>query len=88
MTSGRRARRVAPITLGALLALGLTSANGSFAQRARGEFIGSCYCKAAGELRCVSDQAEDQCRHRCVEELCDDWFWLERRPCWNWGYGG
>jgi hypothetical protein len=25
--------------------------------------------------------------HR-VHRLCDDWFWLERRPCWNWGDGG
>jgi hypothetical protein len=25
---------------------------------------------------------------RCAQELCDDWFWLERRSCWNWGYGG
>jgi hypothetical protein len=85
MTGRERARRLAPLTLGALLALGPTSAP---TQQGRSEFTGSCYCRAAGELRCVAEQTEDQCRHRCVEELCDDWFWLERRPCWNWGYGG
>ena len=79
---------VAPIALGALLALVLSSANSTVAQRTGSEFTGSCYCKASGELRCVQDQTEAQCRHRCAEELCDDWFWLERRPCWNWGYGG
>jgi len=88
MTRRGHAHLVAPIALGALLALGLTTAHGSFLQRVRLEFTGSCYCKAAGELRCVPDQTEGQCRHRCAEELCDDWFWLERRPCWNWGYGG
>jgi len=88
MTGRGRARRIAPFTLGALLALGLTSAIGTVAQQARSEFTGSCYCRAAGELHCVSDQTEDQCKHRCAQELCDDWFWLERRPCWNWGYGG
>jgi len=88
MRDSARARRVAPITLGALLALGLTSVNGIVAQETRWELTGSCYCRAAGELRCVSDQTEVRCRHRCAEELCDDWFWLERRPCWNWGYGG
>lgn len=85
MTGRSLARRSAPFALGALLALGLTSAN---AQPARWSFTGSCYCKASGELRCVADQTEDQCKDRCARELCDDWFWLERRPCWNWGYGG
>jgi hypothetical protein len=85
MTCRGLARRIAPFALGVLLALGLTSAN---AQQSRWTFTGSCYCKAAGELRCVADQTEDQCKHRCAQELCDDWFWLERRPCWNWGYGG
>ena len=88
MTRRGHARRLALTTLGALLALGLTGANGTSAQRARPEFTGSCYCKAAGELHCVANQTEDQCRRRCADELCDDWFWLERRPCWNWGYGG
>ena len=84
MRAGARARRHAPIAL--MLALGLTG--GSFAQQSRWELTGSCYCRTAGELHCVADQTEAQCQHRCVQELCDDWFWLERRPCWNWGYGG
>ena len=88
MTVRGRARRIAPLALGALLAIGLTSAGGTFAQRTRSELTGSCYCRAGSELHCVSDQTEDQCKHRCTDELCDDWFWLERRPCWNWGYGG
>ena len=88
MTGRGRARGVAPFVLSALLALGLTSASETLAQPGRWELTGSCYCRAAGELRCVSDQTEIQCKRRCAEELCDDWFWLERRPCWNWGYGG
>jgi hypothetical protein len=52
------------------------------------DLTGACYCRAASELRCVGDLVERECRRRCTEELCDDWFWLERRPCWNWGYGG
>ena len=88
MTGRPRARRITPPALAALLALGLIGASGTPAPRARAEFTGSCYCRAGGELHCVSDQTEDQCKHRCTEELCDDWFWLERRPCWNWGYGG
>jgi hypothetical protein len=88
MTARARARRSAALTLGALLALGLTTAGGTLAQGPRWELTGSCYCRAAGELRCASDQTEDQCTRRCAEELCDEWFWLERRPCWNWGYGG
>ncbi len=54
----------------------------------RRDLTGACYCRAAGELRCVPDLVERECTRRCTEELCDDWFWLERRPCWNWGYGG
>ena len=88
MTGRGRARRVGPFALSALLTLGPTNTNGTLAQPGRWEFTGSCYCKTAGELRCVSDQTEVQCQRRCAEELCDDWFWLERRPCWNWGYGG
>jgi hypothetical protein len=39
-------------------------------------------------LQCEDDVTERDCDARCAEALCDDWFWLERRPCWNWGYGG
>lgn len=49
---------------------------------------GACYCKAAGTLQCTANLTERECRRRCDEALCDDWFWKERLPCWNWGYGG
>jgi hypothetical protein len=49
---------------------------------------GACYCRMAAELECTGDLTERECTRHCQESLCDDWFWLERRPCWNWGYGG
>ncbi|HJV55262.1 MAG TPA: hypothetical protein VJ971_04785 [Methylomirabilota bacterium] len=49
---------------------------------------GACYCRMADMLRCTANLTEPECRHRCDEALCDDWFWKERLPCWNWGYGG
>ena len=43
----------------------------------------------AGEtLSCTNDLSERDCSRRCDEALCDEWFWKERLPCWNWGYGG
>jgi hypothetical protein len=51
-------------------------------------FVGACYCRAAGTLHCTGDLTEKECQRRCDEALCDDWFWKERLPCWNWGYGG
>jgi hypothetical protein len=51
-------------------------------------FLGACYCRAAGTLECTNNLSEADCRRRCDEALCDDWFWRERLPCWNWGYGG
>ena len=51
-------------------------------------FHGACYCCAAGKLECTADLSERECRRRCDEALSDDWFWKERLPCWNWGYGG
>lgn len=51
-------------------------------------FAGACYCRAAGALQCTGGLTERECRRRCDEKLCDDWFWKERLPCWNWGYGG
>jgi hypothetical protein len=49
---------------------------------------GACYCRRAGQLDCLGRTTRAECDRRCAEALCDDWFWLERRPCWNWGYGG
>lgn len=50
--------------------------------------VGACYCRGGGNLICVGVLTEPECDKHCAEALCDDWFWLERRPCWNWGYGG
>jgi hypothetical protein len=52
------------------------------------DLLGACYCKAGKELLCLGQLTEPTCNRRCKDELCDDWYWLERRPCWNWGYGG
>jgi hypothetical protein len=49
---------------------------------------GACYCRMAAALQCTADLTEPECRRRCDEAICDDWFWKERLPCWNWGYGG
>jgi hypothetical protein len=70
-----------------LIATGLDDAvvAGADAPRA---FLGACYCRVGETLRCTSDLTERDCRQRCDEALCDDWFWKERLPCWNWGYGG
>lgn len=73
----------------ALVALVMISAvTASAATETRWSLTGGCYCRAAGELRCLGELTERQCARRCADELCDDWFWLERRPCWTWGYGG
>ena len=49
---------------------------------------GACYCRANRTLECTPNLTERECRRRSDEALCDDWFWKERLPCWNWGYGG
>jgi hypothetical protein len=61
---------------------------GQAAQEPRFALVGACYCEADAELRCSPGLTERECRRRCEEDLCDRWFWLERRGCWNWGYGG
>jgi hypothetical protein len=50
--------------------------------------LGACYCRAAGNLKCVGVVTRVECTTQCAEALCDDWFWMERLNCWNWGYGG
>ena len=97
MARKRRVRPPGPLTLGdaqataarrlllgTLLVVALATPGASDTT----DFTGACYCRAAAELRCVGDLVERECNRRCADELCDDWFWLERRPCWNWGYGG
>lgn len=81
----RLARRVVLIATLALAALGETRAADQPDWRS---LRGACYCRAAEALHCTAGLTQPECRRRCAEELCDDWFWLERLPCWNWGYGG
>jgi hypothetical protein len=76
------------LVLGSVLSLALTGGAAPADERARAELTGACYCRAADELTCTAGLTERDCRRRCAEELCDNWFWLDRRPCWNWGYGG
>jgi hypothetical protein len=76
------------VALGLAL-LGLAAADGRAAEPARpAGSQGACYCRTAEALQCTADLTERDCRRRCDEALCDDWFWKERLPCWNWGYGG
>jgi len=74
-------------TLGLLL-IAAAGSGGAGTARAEAPLLGACYCRAAMTLECTSDLTEQECRRRCDEALCDDWFWKERLPCWNWGYGG
>ena len=70
-----------------LVAMTVAGAQGSDAPSATA-LEGACYCRAEGRLTCLGVLPERDCARRCTEDFCDDWFWLERRPCWNWGYGG
>ncbi len=87
-------RTVRVISIG--LALLVAAAAGGPAREPRGGasaaeplvFRGACYCRAAETLSCTPALTERECRRQCDEEICDDWFWNERLPCWNWGYGG
>ena len=80
---------VAGLGIGMVLATGVAGSRAADLRVAdRTEFTGSCYCRAEGKLTCTPDLTLAVCQRRCDEELCDDWFWKERLPCWNWGYGG
>lgn len=90
-----RSMRILPVVgcllrlaLVALLAVAPAAESRAADPAAQSEFLGSCYCRAEGRLSCTADLTLSDCRRRCDEELCDDWFWKERLPCWNWGYGG
>jgi hypothetical protein len=81
--------RVASIWLFAVVSLASLATAASSVQDAQRDVLrGACYCQAADHLNCLGVLSERECNNRCAEELCDDWYWLERRPCWNWGYGG
>jgi hypothetical protein len=75
--------------LGMLIPLVVSSGAASAAHpTVRFELRGACYCQEADRLTCVGDLTKPECDKKCAEIPCDDWFWLERRSCWNWGYGG
>jgi hypothetical protein len=80
-------QRPAAVAAALLLALSAALAHGSEAPGAAA-LEGACYCRTENRLQCLGVLPERDCARRCTEEFCDDWFWLERRACWNWGYGG
>jgi len=89
MRHPRVVARTLRLVLLALLLAGAPAAESRAADpAARSEFVGSCYCRSEGRLSCTAELTRGECRQRCDEQLCDDWYWKERLPCWNWGYGG
>lgn len=52
------------------------------------ELRGACYCRVQRELMCTANLTARECELRSTHAFCDEWFWKERLPCWNWGYGG
>jgi hypothetical protein len=86
---GQMAHLVGALILGLMVAMSVIPTSERAPQlAAAAEILGACYCRAAGQLTCTADLSRPECDKRCAQALCDDWFWLERRPCWNWGYGG
>ena len=74
---------------GIVVALGLlVVAAGSGSPAEPPALRGACYCRVGTALDCTASLSERDCRRQCDEALCDDWFWKDRLPCWNWGYGG
>ena len=61
-----------------LLLIAAVASGGAVIARAQAPrtFLGACYCRAGETLKCTSNLTEPE------------WFWKERLPCWNWGYGG
>jgi len=83
---GQRRTRAGLALLIVLAAVATTGSEGS--QDSSREFRGACYCRAQRELMCTANVTARECDLRSREALCDDWYWKERLPCWNWGYGG
>lgn len=73
--------------LGLSVVLALAVLGAAASTLAPGE-VGACYCRGGSDLHCLGVLTQPECDKRCADALCDDWFWLERRACWNWGYGG
>ena len=77
------------IALAAVLAIAaLGSPRSAADETASPEFRGACYCRAEGRLMCTAHLTARECELRSTQAFCDEWFWKERLPCWNWGYGG
>ena len=77
---------VTRVALLALILLGGVVADGPAAEAPASR--GACYCRERALLHCTANLTEGDCHRRCDEAACDDWFWKDRLPCWNWGYGG
>ncbi|HYB44672.1 MAG TPA: hypothetical protein VEL75_23050 [Candidatus Methylomirabilis sp.] len=88
MRTSRATRALAAAGLGAALLLAPRAVSTAPPDAPRAELQGACYCRVTGALQCVGVTSKVECDKRCAEALCDDWFWLERLTCWNWGYGG
>jgi len=89
MSSGHTRLRRCRFVLATLLATAaLASPRPAADQAATREFAGACYCRAKTDLMCTPNLTARECELRSTLALCDDWFWKERLPCWNWGYGG
>ena len=74
---------------GIVIGLGLLVAAAAIGPAAEPPVLhGACYCRAGPALHCTANLSERECHRQCDEALWDDWFWKERLPCWNWGYGG
>jgi hypothetical protein len=89
MRAGRAGRSLSLAVLALALCAGAPSLVATAEKDARhADLRGACYCRASGQLNCVGVLTNAECNKHCAEALCDDWFWMERLTCWNWGYGG
>jgi hypothetical protein len=81
-----RRRRLARAVL--LMAIALAPAGSRAEEATSRELRGACYCRVQRELMCTANLTARECELRSTHAFCDEWFWKERLPCWNWGYGG
>jgi hypothetical protein len=79
-------RRLARALL--LTAIALAPAGSRADDTTSRELRGACYCRVQRELMCTANLTARECELRSTHAFCDEWFWKERLPCWNWGYGG
>ena len=71
-----------------LSAIALAPAGSRADEATSRELRGACYCRVQRELMCTANLTARECELRSTHAFCDEWFWKERLPCWNWGYGG